>query len=172
MSIPASEQIEQLYHQAAERMRFLSLYHEPLSVELLGWQALPAANSPDQIGDEIGVGVLVTPWCMNLLAAGMSEGRVGDNWLLELPGGNFELTLAHDEQLGFYASGSLVSMMQQFDSMDAARAFAWQALELVMPKPPETVVQDKATPTLMSRRGLFRSLAGGITSEASTATGS
>ena len=120
----SQENIEAVYQQAASAMQSLPLYHPPLTVELLGWQPV-AADRPEWAG------VLITPWCMNLMASGMAAGEPGSQWLLEVNDHCFELTRAHSDALGHYASGSLLSLMQQFDNMEAARAFANEVLLLI-----------------------------------------
>ncbi|WP_051219088.1 [NiFe]-hydrogenase assembly chaperone HybE [Oceanobacter kriegii] len=120
----SKENIEAVYQQAASAMQSLPLYHPPLTVELLGWQPV-AADRPEWAG------VLITPWCMNLMASGMAAGEPGSQWLLEVNDHCFELTRAHSDALGHYASGSLLSLMQQFDNMEAARAFANEVLLLI-----------------------------------------
>ncbi len=120
----SKENIEAVYQQAASAMQSLPLYHPPLTVELLGWQPV-AVDRPEWAG------VLITPWCMNLMASGMAAGEPGSPWLLEVNDHCFELTRAHSDALGHYASGSLLSLMQQFDNMEAARAFANKVLLLI-----------------------------------------
>lgn len=110
------------------------------------------------------MGVLVTPWFMNLMAfpveAG-SPGRVGEKASLALPSGAYEAIRGHEDELGSYWAVSLFSPMEQFADMDAALATADAAMAELMtapepePAPEKVEPQPKAQPA-MSRRGLFR----------------
>lgn len=81
--------------------------------------------------DEDWLGVLITPWFMNLL---LLPGT-GNEWPVRLSGnkferyfpfGSFEFTMAHEKQLGPYALCSLFSPMFEFaeqaDALIAAQA--------------------------------------------------
>jgi hydrogenase-1 operon protein HyaF len=81
------------------------------------------------------MGVLVTPWFMNLMAfpveAG-SPGRVGEKASLALPSGAYEAIRGHEDELGSYWAVSLFSPMDQFADMDAALATADAAMAELM----------------------------------------
>ena len=137
---------------ATTRMHGLPLLHPGLEVEAVGfaWQHI---GTPDCTGL---LGILVTPWCMNLLwlpdddqarpAEGESrEYRIGDERLAFLA--------VEDEVLGHYQSCSLFSPMFDFVDAQSARETAVQVLSLLRrPAPP--------APVDAGRRKLFGRLLG------------
>ena len=133
--------LEQAYEDVQRtRMQGLPIVNPALRVELVGLRAW----------DGLGVGVLVTPWCMNLVALPLERTwpatRVGTSQLLVLPSGSYDVLAADMPGAGPHLLGSLVSPMQDFgsqgDAVDAARA----AMDLLFeaPEAPET----PATPAL------------------------
>lgn len=142
-------------HIAATRMQGLPLLHPALHVEAVGfaWQQI---DTPLRGGV---LGVLVTPWCMNLVwlpdpgQERPTEGtcrhyRIGDQHL--------GFTAVEDEVVGHYQSCSLFSPMFDFVDADAARETAVQVLSLLRRPPVETPVD-------LGRRGLFGRLLGQAT---------
>ncbi|WKJ89912.1 [NiFe]-hydrogenase assembly chaperone HybE [Methylomonas montana] len=98
------------------------------------------------------VGVLITPWFMNVLLLPGVE----SNWISQSPGskfeqpfpyGSFEFTVADEAQLGRYAQCSLFSPMFQFADQAVAVAAAESALQALLTGP---------TPRALSRRDLLR----------------
>lgn len=143
MMCPTPEQVEAYYRQVALLMQDLPLYNPALTVAMQGWQALEIADLG--VHDyQPGMGILITPWCMNLWVGGLHPAvhpAAGSDWLLRLADTEYRLTMAHHESLGLYASGSLISMMKQFVDMSAARAFAAEVLSLLQ--------SDETQPALM-----------------------
>ena len=134
-------------HVAATRMAGIPILHPGLRVQAVGFEAE---------GDEAAaaVGVLVTPWFMNLvwlplapqadaLPVGVTrERRVGREC--------FPFIGAHEEDFGAYEACSLFSPMGDFADHDAAIATARAVLdELRRPEPPPPV------PTASRRALLF-----------------
>lgn len=147
--------IEAYYRAVAARMAELPVYNPALEVELLGWRECA------EIG---GVGVLITPWCMNLFWQPPADAELpgkGERVLLALPSGDYECTLNHDPSLGRHASASLCSPMQDFASQDAARAMAEEVLQLVFAIPEPETTKPEPGPAAISRRDLFRRALGG-----------
>lgn len=112
-------------------------------------QALPVSNPALQVHmvgprawQEFAVGVLVTPWCMNVVALPLpgtpplEAVRAGCTRELALPSGSYELLGAHLPELGHHFAGSLFSPMQDFDSQEQAVQAAQAALDLVLAPPP------------------------------------
>ncbi len=125
--------VEQAYARVhREHMLGLPVVQPGLRVQMLGLRRW----------DELALGVLVTPWCMNLLALELPGGRslprqpVGSPQILRLPSGSYRLLAAHTQGLGHHLSGSLFSPMHEFASHELAVQAAQAALEMVFTPPP------------------------------------
>jgi [NiFe] hydrogenase assembly HybE family chaperone len=107
----------------ATRMQGLPFVNGALRVEAVGfrrWQ-------------NRWLGVLVTPWSMNLMILADDPShwrpvRAGQSVSYALPAGVFDFVAAHDATLGDYQSCSLFSPMFEFADQDGARATAQAAL--------------------------------------------
>ncbi len=123
------QRLEEVFRRVqAERMQDMPLLHGVLTVEALGFRRSGAAH----------VGVLITPWSMNLLrlpdAAPIPEGRTGTR---ELPRGPVDFVGAREEGIGPYETCSLFSPMFRFADQDAARAVAFETLSLLLQPGPD-----------------------------------
>lgn len=84
------------------------------------------------------LGVLITPWCMNLMLLPTDETqdwddkRTGEKFKYTLPGGRFEFISGKDDELGLYRMCSLFSPMYEFGDHASALATAALALEAAM----------------------------------------
>lgn len=144
---PRAQALAQRFREIAEtRMRGLPLLHPALEVEAVGfaWQQI----DPDAVTGLLGI--LITPWCMNLVwladqpapAEGtVREYRIGEQRL--------DFISVHDEVFGPYQSCSLFSPMFDFNDARSARDTANHVLSLLR-RPP---VQAPANPS--RRRLLF-----------------
>jgi len=117
-------QLEEVFRRIQqERMRDLPLLHDALAVEAIGFRRSGGAR----------VGVLITPWAMNLLRLPdedpIPEGNVGTR---ELPRGPVDFIGAREESIGAYETCSLFSPMHRFDCQEAARAVAFETLSLLL----------------------------------------
>ena len=102
-----------------ERMAGLPILHPALEVAVVGGRAWRGH----------WLGVLVTPWCMNLVlipAAGsaLAQDPHGTKRLLDFPAGRFELVASPVDDLGTIATCSLFSPMQAFADQATAEATA------------------------------------------------
>ncbi|WP_044561258.1 [NiFe]-hydrogenase assembly chaperone HybE [Azospirillum sp. B4] len=91
------------------------------------------------------VGVLVTPWFMNLLLLPVAdEGarRVGEKMTLALPSGGYEGIWGQEDALGGYWSCSLFSPMFDFADQETAVATADAALMEIMTVPDAAEAAD------------------------------
>jgi len=100
-------------------MRDLPLYNPDLEVEAVGFRTFEGQ----------WVGVLITPWFMNLMrlpkiAAPMDMAHIGSKVVTMLPSGEHALTRGGDEVIGTYESLSLHSPMSAFKAQEAARTEA------------------------------------------------
>ena len=137
---------------ARERMRQLPIYNQHLRVEAVGFQDFDAHQ----------LGVLITPWFMNLvLLPGTSEWTnepAGTACELALPGGAEQFTVCRDDVLGTYLSAVLFRSSEHFPDQDTARAIAADVMErLFQPTAPPVT---KAAPGI-SRRDLLRGVSAG-----------
>jgi len=114
-------------HIGEERMRDLPIYHHALHVEAVGFQ-------PWEDGS---IGVLITPWFMNVMLLAGNKNRwrslgVGEKVVQKLPSGEHEFVVGEDEALGVYLFRSLASPMFRFKTQAQARNAAVVALQRLM----------------------------------------
>jgi [NiFe] hydrogenase assembly HybE family chaperone len=149
MTAAATANLEAAFRRIAEtRMAGLAIVNSALEVEAVGFR-------PWQYGR---VGVLITPWFMNLVwlpdddiagprvTAGSAQTRA-------LPGGEFLFLAAEQAGIGPYLSCSLISPMTRFADMDSARAVA-EAVMSELFRPLAAAVE----PAGLSRRGFLSAL--------------
>jgi [NiFe] hydrogenase assembly HybE family chaperone len=140
---------------AATRMAGVSLLNPALVVEAIGfrlWQ-----------GDWIGV--LITPWFMNLISLPGPDSiwepqSSGTRRELELPAGVYEFLDAHEAALGHYRTCSIFSPVFEFPDMARAREVAEAVMaelfKAATPPAPEGLQAKLEQP--LSRRGFFGAL--------------
>lgn len=139
-----------------ERMQGLPFYNDQLQVEALGFQDVDTGY----------VGVLITPWFINLMwlfkVPPQETAVLGHKCRHTLPGGEFEFMIGEDEEVGRYDFVSLASPVKQFKSQLQAREFALDKLrEFFSPPEPRQAEEyplvfiDK-TDKKLSRRGFLR----------------
>ena len=119
------EMLAGIYREIGERsMRDLPIFNDALSVEAIGFRRFNHAI----------VGIMVTPWFMNVIATveENSPHRPGSTQCLVFPAGEIEFTISDVAPAVRIASCSLFSPMFQFDDMAAARATADAALAALM----------------------------------------
>jgi [NiFe] hydrogenase assembly HybE family chaperone len=146
---------------AQHRMAGLPVCHPGLRVEAIGFA--PWHGDGDGHGDggtepaepPCALGVLVTPWFMNLVCLPIAKAErpeaVGQVWPRRLAGQVFDFIAAHEPALGSFSACSLFSPMHDFVDAAAARATALAVLELLRP------AQQPAAPRLAqpARRGFL-----------------
>jgi len=129
-----------------KRMRDLPVVNASLSVQAVGF---------NRFGED-WLGVLITPWFMNLMLLPGPD----SHWRTQQPGtkidkrfpyGAFEFTLGREPQMGIYALCSLFSPMFQFENQAAALAAAQSALQGLL---------TEVAPRNVSRRDLLRGAIG------------
>jgi [NiFe] hydrogenase assembly HybE family chaperone len=127
----------------------LPFYNAALAVEAVGFQPFGRES----------LGVLVTPWFMNLMlipgeAEAYSENANGAKRVVEFPSGTQTFLHGGTEDFGMFWSRSLASPMDAYRSQPQVRAAARLALaRLLTPPPAETPDPDDAP--AVSRRTLF-----------------
>jgi len=118
------------------------------------------------------LGVLLTPWCMNLMLlpdALEPACREGDTRWLEFPSGAYPFIVHHCDELGAYLSCSLYSPLFEFDSQALALQVAEEALRALL-APADAMAEQAAareaarlqgrapSAVEVSRRGFLRAL--------------
>jgi len=119
-----SARLTDSFRAAATRMDGLAFVNPALVVEAVGfapWQGH-------------WLGVLLTPWFMNLILAPRDPGawatlRPGDKRRYQFPAGAFDFIGAQDDLAGEYQMCSLFSPLLQFDDQETARQVAQLARE-------------------------------------------
>lgn len=141
------------------RMHDLPFVNRALGVEAIGFQRLD--------GDWLGV--VITPWFLNLLlvsGGGQLWGDIpaGERRYLSLPCGTMQFIADDDPDIGPYQYCPLIAPVDQLPDMATARVVAADAIRTVFASPQsasENVAQpDVAEKEPVSRRGFFRRLAG------------
>lgn len=141
--------LEVAYQAAGVRMAGLPVVNPALGIELFGFRA----------HDGGWAGVVVTPWCMNVvfvpeakapaLKAGTKRPRV-------FPSGTLEFTVGTLDGVGAVESCSLFSPMGDFPDMATARRVAQEAVDALFTKEPAVSPTPPAPAPVPSRRDLFR----------------
>lgn len=107
----------------AEHMQDLPIVNRFIRVEAVGFQ--------DFDGDQLGV--LITPWFMNLvlLPAGKdySDRAQGEASTIAFPSGPIEFTTSHDELLGTYLTAVLFRSVSDVPDQTMAREIAGQVMK-------------------------------------------
>jgi [NiFe] hydrogenase assembly HybE family chaperone len=138
------------YREIGERaMRDLPIYNDALGVAAVGFRRFNGTI----------VGIMVTPWFMNVvMPASAARETSGATLQIRFPAGNIEFTLSEVGQMGRIASCSLFSPMFQFADMAAARATAEAAIaELMLPADSEEAVRRREPATTpIDRRNFLR----------------
>ncbi len=129
-----------------ERMRDLPIVNPRLTVEAVGFEKW----------EDKDLGVLITPWFMNLVLLPGPGKRLdlpqGERVECRFPSGPCELTVYHDEELGTYLAAVLFRTVADFPDQEIARAVAEETLALIRSEP-SGEDGDK-----VSRRGLLTGL--------------
>ena len=140
------ERLVEFYAQAARNMASLPICNAALAVEAVGFR--------EHAGREVGV--VVTPWFMNLVVlpspADAAAWRRGELARLAFPSGAYDFVVG--EAAGeFVASCSLFTLMHDFLDANAARAAALAAADaLFEPGSPPAPEPTKSAPMLSRRR--------------------
>ncbi|WP_370280868.1 [NiFe]-hydrogenase assembly chaperone HybE [Pontibacterium sp.] len=106
------------FNNIALRMADLPMYNPVLEVACVGFQSYAARE----------IGVLVTPWCMNLTLfpaefddwSEWDETEIGNKQMIALPSGQYECIFGWSELTGGFMSCSLFSPMFEFSEQAVA----------------------------------------------------
>jgi [NiFe] hydrogenase assembly HybE family chaperone len=141
------------YRRADERMRGLPVHNAALAVEAIGFRTYEGRQ----------VGVIVTPWFMNLTALPAPEDlatwRKGVATRLAFPSGNYDFVVSEAGDLGLIATCSLFTLMHEFGDQATAREAAEAVVEALMktepPPAPPAPPAPKPAPQLSRRKLLL-----------------
>jgi len=127
------------------RMAGVPILNPALRVQAIGFAAQQHA------GAEAGgaLGILVTPWFMNLIwlaAPDTAAPPVGETTLRRIGGEALEFIAAHDEATGAYELCSLYSPMFEFDDQASACAIAEAVLHALRQAPAPIPAQREPAP--------------------------
>ncbi len=141
----SAESLERRYHAIYdERMQGMPIINPRLQVECTGFREF----------DDGEVGILVTPWFMNLVFlqsdAPWSSEPQGTFHTLTFPSGPIEFTLCHDDEIDSFLSAVLFSDMGDFPDQQMALEISAQVMH--------DLFEASADRQTMSRRDLFTQL--------------
>lgn len=111
------------YQSVAGNMADLPVYNKQLSID----------STAFRVWEQYDIGVVVTPWCMNLLllpnaSTHLPDVRLGQKFFMQFPSGQYEFICAYDEQLGDYGTCSVFSPMFEFSEQAVAMETATAVL--------------------------------------------
>lgn len=116
-------------------------YNLILNTRMIGVPAVNPEIRVEAVGfqpwQDCCLGVLITPWFMNLMLISCEGNRwqelpVGSVQTHEFPSGNYQFIVGHEEGIGFYQSCSLFSPMFEFKDHEDAQLVAQETLQLIM----------------------------------------
>lgn len=138
-----------------ERMQGLPFLNPALDVDAVGFRPL---------GERHRVGVLVTPWFVNLVVLPdgdeWSAHAQGDTTECTLPGGRYEFTVNRDEVLGTFLSAVLLASVTDIPDNATARAIAADVMRRLF-QPPGDAVSAGSAARRVSRRELLTGVRAG-----------
>jgi len=124
-----------------QRMLGLPFINADLAVETIGFREF----------QDFEIGVLITPWFMNLILLPGSEVGAdieqGHSVNACFPSGDIEFTTAQDEELGLYFSAVLFSTVADIPDQATARDLAVEVMK--------GLFESKTDSKVISRRSLF-----------------
>ena len=141
-----------------ERMADVPILHPEIHVEAVGFREWQGH----------AVGILVTPWFMNLMRVSLDEDaersglQVGESFDVALPSGSVSFLQGHEDGVGNYAMCSLSSPMFDYEDHAAAVATAESAIEALFDAEEDEAVEVPEAPEprkTVSRRALFTGIA-------------
>ncbi len=132
-------------------MRDLPLYNAKISIEAIGFRPF---------GADALLGVLLTPWFMNLIVLPvapepMDMNKIGKSLVIGLPAGPRNFVVGGDEAIGLYKAYSLHSPVLNFTLPGQAQAEARRQLGLLMTPPPAEPAATKKEARGLDRRALL-----------------
>src|SRR5664280_791063 len=151
---PRVQALIELFQRIDAGMRDLPIYNDKIAIEAIGFRLF---------GDAELLGVVLTPWFMNLITlpiepAPMKMAKIGRTVRVMLPAGERACVVGGDELIGLYKAHSLHSPVLNFTLPGQARAEAQRMLALLMTPPlitAEDVARSGSTAAGVDRRALL-----------------
>ena len=131
--------VQRFTHIGQTAMRDLPIYNHALRVDALGFQ----------MTDKGLLGVLITPWFINVMLLPQQKQKaplpLGERVTHELISGEHTFTVGEDDELGHYDFLTLASPTLRYKSQQAARDAAQKALSklLTPPEEAETAIPEQ-----------------------------
>ena len=142
----AVQRLVRSYEAVAARMQGMPVCNPALVVEGVDFRELDGRR----------LGVIVTPWFMNLTVlpadADRATWRSGAAVRIAVPSGLCDFVVSEAGDVGLIATRSLFSLMHEFVDQDSARVAARAAVEALFEPPPAS--PDPAPPAMSRRRFL------------------
>ena len=125
---PRVQTLIEQFHCVDAAMRDLPVYNAKVAIEAIGFHPF---------GCDALVGVVLTPWFMNLIVlslepAPMDMAQIGKCTVIELPAGKRTFVFGGDKIIGLYKAHSLHSPVLNFTLLGQARAEAKRQLAMLM----------------------------------------
>ncbi|MCW8945209.1 MAG: [NiFe]-hydrogenase assembly chaperone HybE [Sedimenticola sp.] len=141
-----AEQITQAFRYIEQnQMQGLPVCNELLTTEVVGLTRF----------NECWVGVLITPWTLQLImlpaSAEAEQLEEGDHRTYEFPQGKVVFMIAENETLGPYQSCALMSPLHSFETQEQIRQTAIEIMELMF-QPPAEVEKSQSVKVAMPGR--------------------
>lgn len=136
------------YRQAEDAMVGLPVHNPLLEISAVGFQEFQDGFA----------GILITPWCMNIVVMPgekASLGALGSQSELVFPSGAYNFTLSHLDGVGLLQSCSLFSPMDEFTSQQQAQETADAAAKALFTEPKAEPAPPREIEKPVSRRVLF-----------------
>jgi [NiFe] hydrogenase assembly HybE family chaperone len=137
-----------------EHMQGMPIVNPRLCVEAVEFRA--------HAGHELGV--LITPWFMNLVllpgSDDWSDREQGSDAEISLPAGPYDFMISRDAELGTYLTAVLFRSVVDFPDQATARAVASEVLGQLFADADELQAKAGGNAETMSRRTLFTKLRG------------
>ncbi|WP_114968372.1 [NiFe]-hydrogenase assembly chaperone HybE [Rhodoferax ferrireducens] len=155
-----TEALVELFDNVAQaRMAGVPILNPALRVEALGFE-LCEGDGAEAGGTHGAVGVLVTPWFMNLVWFPLDRidqpDRAGSSRVHQVGAESFDFIAGHEPAFGSFEACSLFSPMFEFPDQAAASATGAAVLAtLRQPPEPAPVPQAKSTDLAARRAFLF-----------------
>lgn len=144
MSVSVTQLVERFERTYQDHMEGLPIVNKALQVEAISFRDFESHQ----------LGVLVTPWFMNLVllpgSDEWSDAVQGDLSAITFPSGPIDFTVCHDDVLGTYLSAVLFTTVADVPDQAVARQLALDVMAGLDRPPPET--------GKISRRNLFTGL--------------
>jgi [NiFe] hydrogenase assembly HybE family chaperone len=132
-------------------MRDLPIYNDKVAIEALGFQ---------RFGDDALLGVVLTPWFMNLIMLPiapepMRMAEIGRPVEVEIPVGKRTFVIGGNDVIGLYRAHSLHSPVLTFTLPGQAQAEARRQLALLMTAPVQERAANRSGAGALDRRRLL-----------------